>query len=456
MTFRLVRYSLLLAILVLIITGCHAPRSGCYDRLVIGEVMMKCELPENLRELCMEGGRLSGSENGHRAERFVAGRLRHYGLANVHFEPFPMATWQDRETVVTVLDDPPHVLEGSLSLGNCLSTPPEGVTATLVDVGRGTEEEFEAAADTLAGSFALTHEGGPHRGTKMRTALEHGAAGMIQISRLEDQARVGQCHRAPRPEPGVVVIGKHGKVLTERLANGEEIRVNVKVDAKVWDAEPNNVIGEIPGRGPLAHEIVIVCAHLDSWHLAEGAIDNGNGSAAILETARALAQIEWQPKRTVRFIWFMGEEHGLHGSTAYVAAHKSELDDIVAVLNVDMPGSPRKLATFGHPEIVPFLQQLAEELPGYLLNDGISNATWTASDHAPFMKQGVCAIGTWGELGPGVKYYHSFGDMYEVVDLRATIQSSAVMAVLVRRLADLPTRPTERFDPVELKEKMGW
>ena len=441
---------------VIVISPVIRAGSPSVDRLVIGEVMMHSEFAQNLRTLCMDGGRLSGSENARKAERFVADKTREYGLSNVHFEPFEMLTWRDNETIVTVLDDPPRVLEGAIALGNSLGTPPEGVTADLVSVGQGRQKDFEAVSDALDGKIAFTFEGALHRSEKMSIALKYGAVGMIQVSKLDQQARVGQCHATPRPEPGIVIIGNHSKELRERLEAGQTVTVNIKVDATSWEATPNNVVAEIPGSGPLAKEVVIVSAHLDSWHLAQGAIDNGNGSATILEAARALVSMDWKPRRTVRFIWFVGEEHGLHGSRAYVEKHMGELDDIVAVFNVDMPGNPKTLATFGHPEIVDFLKSVRSQLAGFALDEDIANATWTASDHAPFMKQGVCAIGLWGDLGPGVKYYHSSGDKYEIVDLRGTVKSAAVIAVLVRQLADCPLRPTKRLDPQKLKEEMGW
>ncbi len=446
---------LMCAIVVACGFGCQTVHRAQIDKLLIGDIMMNTELPENLRELSMEEGRISGSKNGHKAERFVAGKCREYGLSNVHFEPFEMQSWQDISTTVTLLGDEPRVLEGSLSLGNVLSTPPEGITGELVNLNKGTKEDFEAIGSGLKGKIGIVREGGLHRGRKMALALECGAIGLIQISRLEDHARVGQCHPTPRPEPGVVVTGRVGDMLVDRLDVGDELYVNIKIEARSWRAKPNNVIAEIPGR-LLADEVVIACAHLDSWHLGEGALDNATGSTAILEAARALSAAKWRPKRTIRFIWFMGEEHGLHGSRAYVERRKDELDNIVTVLNCDMVGSPRFLYSFVHEEIVPFLKSVRDDLPGYRLREDIPIHKWTASDHAAFMKQGVSAIGLSGEMGEGVQHYHSFGDTYEAVDLRATNESAAVIAVLLRRLADEPQRPTIRLAPEALVEKYGW
>ncbi|MCK4659923.1 MAG: M20/M25/M40 family metallo-hydrolase [Phycisphaerae bacterium] len=451
-----VRVGIGLLALMVFAGGCRQPKAVSLDRQLIGEVLMCSELSANLRTLAMPGGRLSGSPNGRKAERFVAGKAARYGLSNVHFEPFEMTTWQDRRTTVVVLGDPPQVLEGALALGNSLSTVPEGISAAVVDVGIGLEKDFQAHAHELEGKFALVREGGIHRGAKMRLACEHGAVGLVQVSRLDDRVRVGTCHAKPRPEPGITIKGSDGKALTQRLQNGETVRINVKIDADAWVCQPNNVVAEIPGAGPSAHEVVILCAHLDSWHLAEGALDNGTGATAILEAARALVRLRWKPNRTVRLIWFMGEEHGLHGSKAYVRDHADQLDNIVAVINVDMPGAPRKFITFGHPEIVKFLQSFQKGLAGFELNEEVANATWTASDHAAFMKQGVCALSLSGEMGPGVKYYHSTGDTYDQVDRRATIRCAAVLAVLVRQLADCSARPTVRLDPEEPHLNSGW
>jgi Iap family predicted aminopeptidase len=441
-----------------ILGGCHAPGLDpvSTDRQVIGEVMMHSELAVNLRALAMPDGRLSGAPNGHKAEQYVADKLREYGLSNVHFEPFEMLTWQDNETVVTVLDDPSQVLENTCSLAHCKTTPAEGVTAELVAVGEGTPEDFEATGDNLRGRFALVREGAPKRRDVLLKACELGVAGVVYVSHQEDVTHVGMGHLEPSPQPAVVITGADGAQLAQRLEAGQTVRLNIKIEAESWQATPNNVVGEIPGQGGLADEVIILGAHLDSWHLAEGALDNGTGSTAILEAARALAAIDWRPQRTVRFVWFMGEEHGLFGSKAYVNAHEDELDHIVVVVNVDMPGSPRSLYTLEHAELNPLLELLVADLKGFEMSEEIGSGSWTGSDHAPFMKQGVCAMSLSGDLGPGVKYYHSSGDKYEEVDRRGTNQAAAMLAVLIRRLADAPERPGQRYDPVKLAEEKGW
>lgn len=429
-----------------LVLGCQQPRADTIDRALIGEVMMHAEFAENLRALCVAGGRLSGSPNGARAEQFVAGKIRAYGLHNVHLEPFDLACWSVHKTKATLLTDPPRELGGAVALARTLSTPPDGVTAELIDLGEPKDEDFTARGDEVRGKYVLVREGRGWRGKRLRLALEHGAAGLVIMAQPDHAPTIGSGHEEPRPEPAIVI--GHDADLLARLEQGEKLRLNVQLETENWKGRPNNVVGEIPGQGKLARETVIVCAHLDSWDLAEGALDNGTGSAVILETARALARVGGQPRRTLRFIWFMAEEQGLAGSEAYVRQHKAEMDQVVAVVNLDMPGSPRMFAVHPkHPEVEPLLQELRGALSGYGLKDEIGHWAGHGSDDASFADQGVCTISLGGEMGPGSKYYHTPDDTFDVVDCRATVPSSAIVAVLARRLADVPQRPTVRAEP---------
>jgi carboxypeptidase Q len=428
--------------------GCTSSQTAQLDRLIIGEVMQKSELNENLRALCQPGGRLSGTDNGFAAEHFVFDKARQYGLRNARFEAFQMPCWRGIETRVTGLDAAGSVCEGAVALCNSTSTPPEGVTAEVVDAHDGKPEDFAGLADTLRGRFALVRDGGERRSEKMARALEYGAAGLVVVSAENHAPVIGTAHRTPRPEPAIVISHGDGQAIASALDQGQVVRLNVRIRSECWDAEPHNVVAEIPGCGR-ARELILLGGHLDSWNLAEGAIDNANGAAVILECARALQAVGWRPRRTVRFVWFMAEEQDLRGSKAYVAAHANELDDIVAMVNVDMPGSPRTLSTSGAPAFVERLEEFRRSMAGYALNEQIGKLGGGFSDHAPFTEAGVCGVALWGELGPGVQHYHTANDKFECVDQRATVESAAVLAVLVRQLADDPGLKPGRCPPGE-------
>lgn len=115
--------------------------------------------------------------------------------------------------------------------------------------------------------------------------------------------------------------------LVRMLEQGERIRMTVEIAAELNDAEKCfNTIAEIPGTD-LKDEIVMLGAHLDSWHSGTGATDNAAGVAVVMEAARIIKTLDLKPRRTIRIGLWSGEEQGLLGSRAYVAEHLGVLGD---------------------------------------------------------------------------------------------------------------------------------
>jgi hypothetical protein len=127
-------------------------------------------------------------------------------------------------------------------------------------------------------------------------------------------------------------------------------------------ADVKNVIGVLPGAGPLARETIVVGAHYDhlgrggsgsllpgSTEIHNGADDNASGTVALIELARRLAAREEPLPRTVVFIAFTGEERGLLGSAHYVKNPVFPLESTIAMFNMDMVGrlTDDELTVFG-------------------------------------------------------------------------------------------------------------
>src|SRR4029077_825045 len=109
-------------------------------------------------------------------------------------------------------------------------------------------------------------------------------------------------------------------------ANPGKVRVKLAMNNEIGGpVEQENAVGEIRGYEK-PDEVVILGAHLDSWELGTGALDNGCNAALVIEAARAIKAMGVLPKRTIRFILFSGEEQGAIGSHEYVKAHAAELD----------------------------------------------------------------------------------------------------------------------------------
>src|SRR5919206_737154 len=106
------------------------------------------------------------------------------------------------------------------------------------------------------------------------------------------------------------------------LRQGEKVRLAVNLQVEFDDTDPMsyNTIAEIPGTD-LKDEVVMLGAHLDSWHTATGATDNAAGVGVMMEAVRILKALNLQPRRTIRIALWSGEEQGLLGSRFYVREH---------------------------------------------------------------------------------------------------------------------------------------
>ncbi|MBH16321.1 MAG: peptidase M28 [Gemmatimonadetes bacterium] len=126
--------------------------------------------------------------------------------------------------------------------------------------------------------------------------------------------------------PTVITASEHYNMLVRLLESENPVELRVKIQSKFHEEDTNgyNVLGEIKGVDPeIGQEVVMVGAHLDSWHSATGATDNADASAATIEAMRILRALDIQPRRTIRVALWGSEEQGLHGSRQYVERHYS-------------------------------------------------------------------------------------------------------------------------------------
>lgn len=128
----------------------------------------------------------------------------------------------------------------------------------------------------------------------------------------------------PNAVPGVVLASEHYNLIARLLEQKIAVRLAVDVQGRYAgeDTQALNVIAELSGSdGAVRDEIVMVGAHLDSWHTSDGATDNADGVATAIEALRILTALGIQPRRTIRLALWAGEEQGLLGSRAWVETH---------------------------------------------------------------------------------------------------------------------------------------
>ncbi len=129
---------------------------------------------------------------------------------------------------------------------------------------------------------------------------------------------------APKVPPQITLAVEDYNRLVRMIKQGQELKMQVDLQVRFHDDDEMayNTVAEIPGTDPeLKEQIVMVGAHLDSWHSGTGATDNAAGSAAAMEAVRIIRALDLKPRRTIRVALWTGEEQGLYGSAAYVKRH---------------------------------------------------------------------------------------------------------------------------------------
>jgi Zn-dependent M28 family amino/carboxypeptidase len=251
----------------------------------------------------------------------------------------------------------------------------------------------------------------------------------------------------------VILAAEHYNMVVRLLESGAPVRLAVEVRTRYEDngGSDHNVIAEIPGTD-LADEVVLLGAHLDSWHSSPGATDNADGVTAVMEAARILRRIGAQPRRTIRFALWGAEEQGLIGAQAYARQHyagdenRGARERLYVYFNDDPGTGP----TYGF-----YLEENAAVKPTFdawlapLRDLGIRRNVIDrigSTDHLAFTRLGLTAFNTLKDyVDYDVRTHHTNTDFYERVSERDLQQSAIVLAVFAwhaaNRSAPLPPSP---------------
>jgi hypothetical protein len=445
----------LLALAALVAVPCQAQEPDATLARLVGEAMTggASRFLETLTDTV--GGRMTGSPESQAAAELVLKALKDAGYANARFEEYPLASrWtrgQANARVTSPIERPLHVLSFAWVPGT------NGAIATaLVDLGAPASNEPVVPAAQLKGAAVLVEpqalNGVPSQVMRVALAEKLAAAGASAMLIPSDKPGRMLFTSAFGLYPGtalpVLSIAQEDTLLLRRLLAKGPVRLGLDV-ANGLDRRPakeRNVIADLPGTSP--EEIVVVGAHLDSWDLAEGADDDGSGVAAVLEAARILKASGLQPKRTIRFAFFTGEEQALLGSRAYVEAHAAELDTHRAALIMDSGAQlPLGLTLHGRTDLEAAAKALVAPLAG-LGADHVSLKASFDMDHGSFLVAGVPAFSLWVAEGAYDSHHHAITDTFDKVDPVHLSLDTAFMTATAWRLAN-GAAPGRRLTPAE-------
>jgi carboxypeptidase Q len=454
--------------LAAVLSAAPAPPAGRAPETLIAEVLSpRSAMEQNLRVLTDEiGGRVTGSAAYERALAWGVEAFRRSGVDTVARESYSVPAKWEAESATAALVAPERFPLRVVSFGLAPSTS-GALVAPLVDGGAGRREDFQRLGGSVKGAVVLVRSrlmrsfedlfaeylAAPEM---MEAAVEGGAAAILFVStRPRDLLyRHTVTWGAIAPIPMAQVAREDGLRLGRLLETGSALSVSLDLRNRVGGpGEAENVVAEIRGAGK-PEEIVLLGAHLDSWDLGTGALDNGVNCALVIEVARALASGP-RPKRTVRFVLFTGEESGLLGSRGYVARHRAELDRHAAVLVHDVgDGRIRGYFNNGRPELTPAL--CAALLPVAAAGAGGSNdEALLGTDNFDFLLEGVPNFIADQETERYLADYHAESDTFDKVDLREARWNAAVAAVATLGLANARERPGPRQSRAEVLRLLG-
>jgi hypothetical protein len=209
---------------------------------------------------------------------------------------------------------------------------------------------------------------------------------------------LGNRNTARDAVPAIVIATEQYNMMARLAAAGQPVSMTVESRTRFHDTDLNsyNVIAEIAGTDPaLRDEFVLLGAHLDSWHAANGATDNADGAVAVMEAMRILQVVGAAPRRTIRVALWSGEEQGLLGARAYMARHLAtpEAQAKLQVYLNDDPGSGRTLGFYMEENAAAkaifdrWLAPLRDLGATINVMEGIGS-----TDHVPFVQAGLPAF----------------------------------------------------------------
>ncbi|NOT75372.1 MAG: M20/M25/M40 family metallo-hydrolase [Cyclobacteriaceae bacterium] len=455
---------LVLIFLALISCEKKETQSETFNRINV-EVSENSKAYATLKEATSTiGHRLTGSENGHKAEDYTYNKFKEYGFDDVKFQEFEVEAWSRGNVYVTIDVDSVK----AVTLGH--SPVQADVTGEVVDMGNGLEADYEGRQDAVKDKIAFLYisilEGSKegtrnlHRSEKTAIAINHGAKGVIIFNSVDKGVLLTGTASVTGeliPIPAVCIGKEAGKALKEKLKT-KKIQARLVMTNHSDIIKARNVVATLKG-SELPDEKIIIGGHLDSWDLATGAIDNGIGSFSILDMARAFKANKLAPKRTVQFVMFMGEEQGLLGSRYMVAeaVKDGSIENIKYMMNCDMSGNPVGINAGGKLSDTTFYKNLGAEIQKIdtIYKNKFTNNSGLHSDHQPFMLEGIPILSMHSNLDRSIYgCYHSDCDDFNLVNETHIRNSARFGTMILFGLANADKLPASKMDSETTKQFM--
>ncbi len=448
------------------------------DRIIMTAVQPS-PLQSNLQRLTDEiGGRVPGTPAMQRAVEWGVEAFKAAGADSVHTEAFTIPnSWAEgaTEMIVSATDTELNQGESPLKIEfrvRCVSIAWAPVLAAVThvpvaDVGKGTPADFAKAGD-ISGKILLVHtvvlktwadlfDEYSNAPPIIDAAVKGRAIAVAFLATREHDVLYrhtnsvqGEIDRIPQ----VVVAREDGERVARLIAAGHPVWADLSIPNRIGGPiQTANVVAEIKG-SEKPDEFVILGAHLDSWELGTGALDNGCNAALVIDALRAIKASGLKPRRSIRFILFSGEEEGLLGSRAYARSHRPELDNAAGVVIWDSgTGKTTGFADGGRNDLLDSARKLIAPLRPFGLTK-MENDMESGTDHFDFMLEGVPTFVADQDEANYMVNYHAVSDTYDKVDFDQLKKDVAEAAEFSFALANLPEKIGPRYTRAQIEQSI--
>ncbi len=425
-------------------------------RRIYAEALTRGTAYENLRELTTSHpGRLSGSKSLEGAVIWAKAKLEALPCDRVTLQAVSVPHWE-RGAKESVSLLPPRGTKGeavslaALALGGSEATPPNGLTAGVIEV-QSLADMAALGREKIAGKVVFFNR--PMDPTQIQTGVAYRAAGDQRNRGPAEAAKLGATAVLVRSltlahndvphtgttafEPGQTKLpcAALSTVAAERLSNALKAdpthQVQIAIHAKTHpDALSHNVVGEIRG-GEFPDEIILVGGHLDSWDIAPGAHDDGAGIVQSMEVLRIFRALGLKPRRTLRCVLFTAEENSAAGAIEYARLVKERKEKHLLAVESDNGGFQPRGFNLGHVSMEAHERALRwrplfEPYGIYFFQKGTGGV-----DVSPLLPQGATVAGLMPDSQRYFDYHHTADDTLETVNPRELHLGSAALAALI-------------------------
>jgi carboxypeptidase Q len=423
-----------------------------FIRSIYDQALSEGKAYEDLRSLCKDiGARLSGSAEAQMAIEWSKLKMESYGFDKVYLQEIKVPHWErgtkesawirEKNGKLTSLNllalggsiGTDGILEGEIveftHLDELKKAKRSDVEGKIVFLNQPMDEQQINTFKAYGGCYAIRGNGAVEGAKLGAKAVIIRSIGMP----IDDHPHTGSMHYEDDIEkiPAAAVSTKDAEMLSCKIKEGKS-RLVLEMDCRSFpDATSYNVIAEITGKEK-ANEIITFGGHLDSWDTGEGAHDDGAGVIHCLEALRILKELKYQPKHTLRVVFFMNEENGNMGGKTYATWSKERGENHIAALESDRGGfSPRGFNCDGTAEQVKLLESLAFHFKPYELH--IFEKGYGGVDIGPLKTtfEGIPLFGFVPDSQRYFDFHHAPSDVFENVNKRELELGCAAIGAFV-------------------------